>query len=123
MVGGSVFEVAVLYELGIEASVGAIVDILEKYADESVGYRLGFGRLGGDGDIYGLHAGETRGVVSGFFIEKCLTCTIGIVESYHRLNEALRHCLHIAGKCSAADFDSIGSEAYGGVHIGRKVIG
>ena len=49
MVGGAVFEVAVLQKLGIEAAVGAVVDVLEEDADELVGD--GFGAVGIDGDV------------------------------------------------------------------------
>ena len=45
-VGRQVLEIAVLHKLGVKAAVGAIVDVLEKYAYELVGYGLGIGRGG-----------------------------------------------------------------------------
>ena len=65
-----IFEVAVLYQFGIQSSVCSIVDVFEEYADELITYFFFFFWLYGQFQIHGLKAGKTGLVLIGLFVKQ-----------------------------------------------------
>ena len=81
MILGRIFEVAVLYQLGIESSIGGIADVLEEDANELVANAFLFGEVHAQRAFYG--GGEVgqvlRVVVHALVAQLPVACRLGEV--------------------------------------------
>lgn len=121
-IGRQVLEIAVLHKLCIKAAVGAIVDVLEKYAYELVGYGLGIGRARTHAHIHPSKAAETLCIVLGLLPVESLAAAAAVQIGFNTVNNPSVDRLYVSSHTAPLDCGRIRAQSYRRIYVAGQVV-